>query len=217
MAGKLTVNDLQGFNESPTMLSRPTVEKIRRAVEKIEKIPENRITQSNDNLNQAPEVYIARVPDAGIPALGEGNTGTASDDAPGSADCDIYKINDDDDLERVATLEKTVYNLSTKKIMERWVPVFRDKFGKWLAQGPQGVNARFWFTANGSKTSSGVSVAVTVVRMLQGDQPTGTITAHDPGVGYTTESGTLGLASVDDDGKVWIDFVVCASSPGTGT
>lgn len=216
MAGKLSVSDLQGFNEAPVLLGKSTVEKIRRAVEKLDKIPENTLLGGGDNLHQAPEVYIARVPDTGIPGLGEGDTGTASDDAPGSEECDIYKIDDNDDLVRVGTLSKTVYNLSTKKISERWIPVFRDKFGKWLAIGPQRVATRFYFTANGSKTRQQASVAVTPLYMINGDNP-GSVTAHDPGIGFTASSGSLGIAVLCEDGTYRIEWIECDSNVDVGT
>lgn len=58
MAGKLTVSDLQGFGDAPTMLGKSTVEKIRRAVEKIEKIPEGIIPQKDAPYSGGPSFRL---------------------------------------------------------------------------------------------------------------------------------------------------------------
>lgn len=82
----------------------------------------------------APEVYIAKVPDAGIPA----RVGTV----PGAATCDIYQLIPPEvgtgAITQVEALQKTVSNLSTTKVKpdsgtQLWVPVIRDKWGSWLA------------------------------------------------------------------------------------
>jgi len=97
--------------------------------------------------NSVPEVYIARTPVNGIPALVEApGTGTGSEleDLPGFAECDIYRIvasedfgtgtsTDDYKLVPVPHLSRRVFNLSTGAVQgERWVPVVRDKWGSWL-------------------------------------------------------------------------------------
>lgn len=88
----------------------------------------------------APEVYIAKVPDAGIPGLTPASeTGTATDqDHPGYAECDIYRIlevNGSPSLVEVGGFNKRVYNLSEDTIDAdvRWITVLRSKFGQWLA------------------------------------------------------------------------------------
>lgn len=81
---------------------------------------------------QAPEVYIALVPAAGIPALSASGTGVGAGDTPGSEECDIYQIVSGS-LVAISGLNKTVYNLSDAEIAEGWITVIRDKFGKWIA------------------------------------------------------------------------------------
>lgn len=93
------------------------------------------------DLGGAPEVYIARLV-ATLPGLTQNavtgsGTGSADLDTPGSLSCDFYRINDDDDLERVG-ISRTVYNLSAIAIEvsdegDAYVPVIRHKSGKWLA------------------------------------------------------------------------------------
>src|SRR5262245_6155016 len=64
----------------------------------------------------APEVYIARVPAGGIPALVE-ESGAGIEDTPGQADCDVYQVVRDNSttshLEKIAMEKLTVLNLST--------------------------------------------------------------------------------------------------------
>lgn len=100
--------------------------------------------------HMAPEVYIARTPSEGIAALAseeEVGTGSGSpsdtSNTPGCAFCDIYKIRTIgtslegdclDDLVRIPTLNKKVYNLSESDVEgDTFVQVNRDKFGRWLA------------------------------------------------------------------------------------
>lgn len=95
---------------------------------------------TKSELPQAPDVYIARSPTGGVPALDQVGTGTSTDDAPGSADCYVYQIihppgtGDDPYLLRVGQVSKTVYNIGNGDIEgDSWFLVIRDKFGKWIA------------------------------------------------------------------------------------
>lgn len=94
----------------------------------------------------APEVYVARVPAGGVPAVDEGYTGTGTGtgslaaDSPGSASCAVYKVVVDStgaaNLIRVAGLDKTIYNLSNQVVLgQSWALVARDKFGYWYFTG----------------------------------------------------------------------------------
>lgn len=93
----------------------------------------------------APEVYVARVPSDGIPALDEGFTGTGTgtgtaDDSPGYAVCAVYRVVLDGTgtptLIRVGDLNKVIYNLSTRTVSGGgWILTTRDKFGYWFAGG----------------------------------------------------------------------------------
>ena len=58
-------------------------------------------------------IYLAKSPAGGIPAM--------SGSTPGSATCDVYRINDDGDVEVVTdsqdeTVQITAYNLSTSAV-----------------------------------------------------------------------------------------------------
>ncbi len=93
--------------------------------------------------HQAPEVYIARTPASGIDAL-RGHSGTdITDDEPGSALCNIYRIvptaapagtDTNAEIRAVESFEKRIYNLSSTAVAaDSWIPVMRDKYGYWLA------------------------------------------------------------------------------------
>lgn len=96
--------------------------------------------------HQAPEVYVARTPAGGIPALDVNTPGTsnvlAADDTPGSAECAIWQ--------RVGTAmqlvgtNQTVRNLNSSAIEgHEWVLVVRDKFGDWYVIPPPGGTTAF--------------------------------------------------------------------------
>ncbi len=103
--------------------------------------PPNR-ADHRDEGHQAPEVYVALTPLAGIPALQRQTTtgtGTGShsggiwDDVPGSADCEIYRVLPGPIL-RYTGQVKTVYNLSTASVDgSAFALVVRDKYGQWFA------------------------------------------------------------------------------------
>lgn len=85
----------------------------------------------------APEMYIARAPVGGIPALVRNDTGTLiadlTDDVPGSAVCQVYRL-EEGEVVQVSDLKKTVYNLLPVAIPARaWLTIMRDKFGDWYA------------------------------------------------------------------------------------
>jgi hypothetical protein len=92
-----------------------------------------------------PDVYVAKTPEGGIPALeeypGEGEetgtgTGTYGEASlPGYGDMDIYKIVKKESvpqLKKVGRAKIRVYNFSTCDVPgNEWVFVIRDKFGYW--------------------------------------------------------------------------------------
>jgi hypothetical protein len=84
---------------------------------------------------QGPEVYVAKSPVGGIPALIP-VIGTAPGfDQPGMADCDIYSITGADSTPQLqlVNFQKRIYNLNSAGIPgSTWVGVARDKFGLWL-------------------------------------------------------------------------------------
>ena len=97
-------------------------------------------TAEGDEGYLPPEVYVARTPTGGIPALSQGtDTGTdgtaLDDDVPGSAECRIYRVLGTGSSARLvyAGLTKWVYNLNGADLAgDTWVKVSRDKFGTWL-------------------------------------------------------------------------------------
>lgn len=132
--------------------------------------------QVPDSISQAPEVYIAKTPAGGIPALSGAGT---SGDIPGHALCQIYRIIDNDSggtapaavsLWTADELKKTVYNLSSSTIAgNKWTPVMRDKFGDWLAilgtPGAPGtavfdLNNFYWFPYSISDVPFGPGIYV---------------------------------------------------------
>lgn len=85
--------------------------------------------------------YICFTPEGGIPALSySGTTGTgttaASDDVPGQAFCQVYKIGgtpESPEMMEVSGLTIRVYNFLNVTIPAgKWVFPQRDKFGNWV-------------------------------------------------------------------------------------
>lgn len=126
-------------NEPLITLSPSDVRVIKDLAEKVRKLPQNNpLLTTQDRPQGSPEVYIAKVPSDGIPALTlVGEAGTAGgNDQPGQADCDIYRIDisvDPPELIGVDGLNKTVYNVYQNDIVEPYVVIARSKFGRWLA------------------------------------------------------------------------------------
>tara|TARA_R110000824_G_scaffold172434_1_gene350267 strand:+ start:6410 stop:7168 length:759 start_codon:yes stop_codon:yes gene_type:complete len=113
-----------------------------RKPEKLTGIPAETLGQVND-------VYIARIPVGGLPALNEnegatGSSTTLEDDTPNSIVCDLYRIAASGFMVPVG-LSKRVYNISTSEIAESWASVHRDKFGKWIAAVSTGGGSRILF------------------------------------------------------------------------
>lgn len=84
------------------------------------------------------DIYLARTPDTGIPALTEA-TGASNYDTPGSATCYIYKVSTDgttgeSSIKPVDQTRRKVFNVSHEDIGgNRWIVVVKDKFGSWFA------------------------------------------------------------------------------------
>lgn len=99
----------------------------------------------DEEASQAPEVYVAYVPTAGIAALSAGDyttgTGTGTrlaDDVPPSTVCDIYQVvrGDTVSLAPIARSEP-IYNVyNTAVAGDQWVLVVREKFGSWQVIPP---------------------------------------------------------------------------------
>lgn len=91
------------------------------------------------------EIHIAFTPEGGIPA----NTILSSSgisDQPGSADCQIFRINPNaapEAAETIPSYTKKVYNLSSEAVSgSSWILTARDKYGKWIVAGvpPTGLS-----------------------------------------------------------------------------
>lgn len=85
-----------------------------------------------EEIGQAPEIYVARTPTTGIPAMTEA-AGTSIDDQPGYADCTIYRTIPVSDVPTLKALgiERRIHNLGAEIGGEVWIFVMRDKFGVW--------------------------------------------------------------------------------------
>ena len=85
-----------------------------------------------------PEVYVAKIPFGGIPALQT----VSGSPIPGSATCDIYKLwpytgtgtgSGEEEL-IAAAFDQTVYNLSSSVVSGEYKIVWREKFGNWITE-----------------------------------------------------------------------------------
>lgn len=90
---------------------------------------------------QAPEVYAALTPSAGIPALtGSIGTGTGSGygDMPGSATCWLFRVDNVTGDMTPLHYSRVIYNLYATAIPgSNWVTVKRDKWGTWWVDAQQ--------------------------------------------------------------------------------
>lgn len=130
--------ELYALSAAEVAAFKELVEDLRR---RLSTVPDRPIHYETDH--QAPEVYAAKTPAGGIPALTVGaGTGANEDDEPGYADCEIYQVGGtlaDPVLQRVTQLSHRVYNLSDTAVDgDTWVLVARDKFGSWLVTGTVG-------------------------------------------------------------------------------
>ena len=125
-------------------LSEADLAKIRWLIDREEK--RNRRTEPRQPRDEgeppAPETYVAKSPEGGIPALSVHGTGSSladlSDDEPGHADCEIYRIVIEDEaatLRPIPHKTKLVFNLSLDDVPgDTWLIIGRDKFGFWFVQ-----------------------------------------------------------------------------------
>lgn len=126
---------LYNFTDQQIALIQEVLDKVKNTRATIPSRPpmERSFTEGEDH--QAPETYVAYPQtSAGIPKLLE----TGAYDEPGKAKCDIYQIIEnsvtgDPELRQVPGFFHWVYNISVEDISQKWLPVTRTKFGKWLA------------------------------------------------------------------------------------
>lgn len=115
-------------------LSEEDAEILRRIIREIKQNPrpQSRYREERE-IGQSPEVYVARTPPGGIPAIFD-YPGTAAD-IPGSAECDVYRATVVDGVRRlfeVTGLTRIVHSLSYTAVPGNiYVKIERDKFGVW--------------------------------------------------------------------------------------
>jgi hypothetical protein len=178
-----------------------------------------------ESIRNAPDVYIARTPAAGIPAR-QGDPGSASPGSPGSgtgtdsaaydvfwATCRCYRIDDSvsSDVDVFLIDQKlTVYNLSKNAIPGKTlIYAIKDKTGKWVAvpfDGTGGSSAGFWARLTNKAFISGGYIRYTFEYVTDSDIPTA-ITWTDAGVSikYAYEVNNVDIP------------VALSESPGSGT
>lgn len=97
----------------------------------------NRPQIERERNTEASQLYVARTPEDGIPGVITNDIGTASDDEPGEATCEIYQVMRYQNpivLAATAANDRLVYNISTEAIPgDSWIIVAKDAFGTWVA------------------------------------------------------------------------------------
>ena len=198
----------------------------------------NRHYSPEEFVPKGPDVYIALVPEEGIPAATD-NAGTGvpsfiAGDKPGSLDCDIYRIINGE--LKLAGPTQTVYNLTSSDIEEGWIAVQRDKFGNWLADVGGGScptrNEKWMIQLVGatsddfdiSLTINGVTETITIAYNATAAQVKTAFETHSELVStdLETEGGPLPNTSVNVEfvgtqaGKSIIPISITNNLGGTG-
>lgn len=141
---------------------------------------------------QAPEVYVAKPLDGTIPGmtLAEAGTGTGTGtsaecdayDSPGSAECRVYEVVETEGcgyaLMQVEEHDELVFNVGTTAINPgyNYIPVYRDKFGRWLTAGGSSVSAVRRYGILRSSLSPGGSCIIEEFEWTSASGTTGTVT-----------------------------------------
>jgi len=108
-------------------LSESDVDVLRRIVHMYRNMNSLQKKRWLDKSQTANDIYIAKVTSEGIQAL--------SDTTPGSAVCDIYRIDPLTPSITEVGIEREIFNVSEDEIEEGYVPVLRTKGGPWIASG----------------------------------------------------------------------------------
>jgi hypothetical protein len=146
--------------------------------------PEKLPGLSSEGLGQVNDVYIARIPEDGIPALIQDNAATGSgstitDDMPGYAQCDLFKIGKDATMIDLG-LTRRVWNVSTASIAEGWAIIQRTKFGNWIAGQDQAARHYGILLEDVAGSSAPLSAPnYGTVRLLAQSSPSGTATGSE--------------------------------------
>lgn len=168
---------------------------------------------------QAPDVYLAKVPPSGIPALSQTETtGTGTDqpldDVPGAAECEIYQFDvtaATPAFGRVGDLTYWVRNLSTTALSADstpWVLVIRDKFGEWYIPPGRGAGADLDFEDFTEKVNVVTAVVSRECGLLVKNTPF-TFNFRLPvgsSVSVSVGTGNTGTGTVNDGDDTVIDF-----------
>lgn len=159
----------------PKWLSEQDELLLTQVVRKVQKSTVNSPYRQHEGIQDgSPEVYVAKIPDTGVPAR--------VGDVLGKADCEIYRIVKDGsdhkllEIESVVTRKKTIFNIHPIAVPFSasfpYFAAFRTKHGQWICEAP-------------SVSSSGHYIA-----KLQA----GGISAR---VGTTPGSGTVDIYKID--------------------
>lgn len=172
-----------------------------------------------DKPQQPADIYIAKVPGgAGIPKR--------VTTTPGTASCEIYRIDDDTLALDDASFTETVYNISLTDITEAsgpvatYVKVSRDKYGYWIADGAAGSSAVTgvkWVNRSGVAIPPGGIMSATDgeivagIERLKGEVPG--VTGKFNREWLVNASGTVVIANANNDYGHW---AIDPSLPGSG-
>lgn len=158
-----------------------------RTVDKPTRTPNTRTDDDDRGYYQAPEMYVARPNDStGLPA----RSGTT----PGKVECSIYRIIDQSGTLTLVDNEgtdKDVHNIFELGIGQTYIPVWRDKWGNWIAT-PPGVS-RVHFTIYSFDFATKIATCTPKYAfcgsLIPGKDANGRITVADPsGCYYGTET-----------------------------
>jgi hypothetical protein len=173
----------------------------------------------SDSSRYSSEVYIAKVPSGGIPALvPAAGTAAGEYDKPGFEVCDVYQVSYADsgtefELTPISGLSYPVLNLQESEIAEGWILVVKEKGGKWVACVSGGdPNPDHWGVlqsdlAYGETTSVVLDVDSTIV--------TGVKAPKVPYDGYFPSQGNCLIRYIDGDW--YLVLGPCPEDTGTGT
>ena len=129
------------------VLTKDDLERLKDSLAYVDSLRRNKSRSQDSYDSSSPEVYVARVPAGGIPALTTG--ATLDNDMPSKTVCNIYQILPDEvngttpEMMVVDSTTVEVYNVFATAVSgNTWVPVARDKFGTWVVTGmPQATAA----------------------------------------------------------------------------
>ena len=140
---------IRNFSDSEMMVLKQMASDWKNRLGGNDRKPEKLTGRPSEAIGQVNDVYVARIPEGGLPGLNEneGATGsgtTLEDDQAGYVVCDMYRIAEDRSMVPLG-LSRKVWNVSTNDIASSWATVHRDKFGRWLVASSAGGGSRIMF------------------------------------------------------------------------